>query len=100
MTSDAIRIDLAEMRSAFDTVIRHIEAAEGNQVELPVDYFWSVPPSDLYDVERDPPLTIGQISESWNNLRHERDGNGDETIGLAAVWLSDVLRAIGHETSG
>ena len=100
MTSDALQIDLTELRSAIDTVIRHIEAAEGTHVQLPVDYFWSVPSPDLYDVERNPPLTIGQISESWDNLRRERNGNDDMTIGFAAVWLSDVLRAIGHETRG
>lgn len=100
MTSDAMRIDLSELRSAFDTVVRHIESSEGTQVQLPVDYFWSVPSPDLYDVERNPPLTIGQVSESWENLRRERDGDNSATIGFAAVWLSEVLRAIGHETRG
>jgi len=100
MTSDAIRIDLSELRSAFDTVIRHIKAAEGTQVHLAADYFWSVPSPDLYDVDRNPPLTIGQVSESWDNLRRERDGNDDVTIGFAAVWLGEVLRAIGHQTKG
>lgn len=100
MTSDAIRIDLSELRSAFDTVIRHIESTEGAQVQLPADFFWSVPTPEIYVVDRNPPLTIGQISWSWENLRRERDGDDSATIGFAAVWLSEVLRAIGHETVG
>ena len=95
-----MRIDLSELRSAFDTAIRHLESTEGTQVQLAIDYFWSVPTPDLYAVERNPPLTIGQISDSWQNLRREREGDDSATIGFSAVWLSDVLRAIGHETSG
>jgi hypothetical protein len=41
-------------------------------------------------------LTIGQLSESWDNLKRERQSNDESTIGYAAVWLADVLKAIGY----
>jgi len=57
--------------------------------------FWSIPPDALYDVYQEPPeLTIGQLTESWDNLR--RLGEDEPGFGLDLVWLSDVLRAIGH----
>ena len=94
-----LKVDLAELRRAVDRVLEHIEDVSGGTVSISADYFWSVAEPDLYDPTSSPELTIGQLSESWNNLKRERDREGD-TIAFAAVWLGDVLKAIGHHTSG
>lgn len=56
------------------------------------DYFYSVPFPEIYDVLGDAPkLTIGQLTESWENLLRT-----DASVQWELVWLGDVLKAIGH----
>lgn len=82
-------------------VLNHIEAAtNGPAVDLDKDYFWSIPPNELYDVHNCPAdLTIGRLSESWRNIE-DLLADPDRVVGYHLVWLSDVLRAIGHGATG
>ncbi|NYF09764.1 hypothetical protein HDC94_000920 [Leifsonia sp. AK011] len=80
-------------------LVAHIESKTGPDVPLAVDYFWSVPGKDLFDVRCSPELTIGQAAESWDNLARQRTGNGDSTLVYNSVWLADVLRATRPLTS-
>ncbi|WP_229727925.1 hypothetical protein, partial [Curtobacterium luteum] len=67
----------------------------GESVVLREDYFYSLPAPGLYDVSSDPPeATIGQLTESWDNLTTAPAA--DRTLNWELVWLGDVLRAIGH----
>lgn len=89
-------IEIGELRRAIGRVLDHVEEQHGSEVAIPADYFWSVPAPGTYDVLASPELTIGQLSESWDNVKKEREGDGDDTISFALVWLGDVLKAIGH----
>ena len=93
---EPLQINVAELRRAFEVVLSHIESKTGPNVPLEVDYFWSVPGKDAFDVHRDPELTIGQVAESWDNLAKERAGDGESALVYNSVWLADVLKAIGH----
>ncbi|TYL53782.1 hypothetical protein [Agromyces mariniharenae] len=92
-------IELRELRRAIELILRHIEATNGPRLAIAAEEFWSVTAPAIYDVSTTPELTIGQLSESWENLRDERDGNDDDTISYAAVWLGDLLKAIGHHAA-
>ncbi|MEU1285287.1 hypothetical protein [Kitasatospora sp. NPDC005856] len=98
MTDDPMSVSLAELRRSFDLLLRHVEASTGSDtVVLDKDYFWSIPPNDLYDVTREPDdLTIGQHSESWQHLKDVL-ADPDRVLSYHLTWLADVLRAIGHE---
>jgi len=91
-----LEIDIAELEAAFRAVVKHLSEFNGTSVKVREDYFWSVPPNQIFDVPTQPELTIGQLSESWDNLKRERQSNDESTIGYAAVWLADVLKAIGY----
>ncbi|MER7850080.1 hypothetical protein ABTZ03_39800 [Kitasatospora sp. NPDC096077] len=96
MTGEPLSVSLDELRRSFDVLLRHEEARAGDAVVLDKDYFWAVPSSDLYDVLRRPDdLTIGQLSESWQQLRDLLTGQ-DRAVGHHLVWLADVLRAMGR----
>jgi hypothetical protein len=89
-----LQIQVAELRQIFDRLMTHVESTQGGQVTLHEDYFYSLPAPGLYDVLEDAPdPTIGQLTESLDNLRR-----GDDTITYELVWLGDVLRAVGHLT--
>jgi hypothetical protein len=92
-----LAIDIAELRRAIGVVLDHIEETNGRVLAIPHDYFWSVPEPDVYRVEFQPELTVGQFSESWDNLRRERLGAGDSTVSHSAVWLGQIMQVIGHQ---
>ncbi|MFH8379907.1 hypothetical protein ACH4E7_03035 [Kitasatospora sp. NPDC018058] len=98
MSDEALRVSVDELRGAFDVVLRHVEAAAGDEgFTLEKDYFWAVAPDEAYDMAKAPnELTIGQASESWGHLRDVL-ADEDRALGHHLVWLADVLRAIGYE---
>jgi hypothetical protein len=94
--SEPFLIPVEDLRRVAERLLDHVRSAEGDVVELHEDMFWSIPPDALYDVYQQPPeLTIGQLTESWDNLGKLMH-DGEQPAGLDLVWLSDVLRAIGH----
>ncbi len=100
MASEPLQIPLDQLRHAFDAALRHVEASAGHTVALGEEYFWSVPGDELYDVLNEPKsLTIGQLSESWQHLE-DLLAHEDRALGYHLVWLADVIRAIGQETTG
>lgn len=87
-----MRIEVAALRETVTRLLDDLEATHGEAVTLPENYFYSVPFPELYDVLRDAPqLTVGQLSESWENLQRD-----DASVQWELVWLGDVLKAIGH----
>ncbi|WP_454198064.1 hypothetical protein [Nocardia sp. Marseille-Q1738] len=97
MSGEPLSVSLDELRRAFDVLLRHVEeATAGEAIAVDEDYFWSIPPDELYDVYNKPAnLTIGQLSESWQHLK-DLLADQDGALGYHLVWLADVLRAIGQ----
>jgi hypothetical protein len=92
----AFTTETSELRKVFDRLMTHIERQNGTTLNIAEDYFYSVPFPAIYDMNatEKPELTIGQLTESWDNL--QKTGDRD-TISFELVWLADILKAIGHE---
>lgn len=93
------RISVEKLRQVFDLLMSHVARVSGSEIELSNDAFWSIPAEAVYDVYAEPQeLTIGMISESWSHL--EAMANSElNVVGYGLVWLAEVLRAIGDETT-
>ncbi|GAA0433035.1 hypothetical protein [Streptomyces luteireticuli] len=98
MSARPVQIRFDQLRRSFDAALRHAEAVHGDAVTLDEDYFWSVPPDQLYDVRQEPTeLTIGQLSECLDHL----DGlaaEPEDAVGHHLVWLAEVLKAVGLDS--
>jgi len=93
-----LAISTGDLRAAFEA---HIEERSGSMVTLPGDYFWWIQRPDVYDVGTQPQpdsLTIGQLTEAWQFLIEGVRTDG--VVSQSAVWLSQVLRAVGEEVIG
>jgi|GEM_PF-1298237 len=91
---EGLTIATSELRDVFDRLLAHLESQNGASVTLTEDYYYSIPFPRIYDVSKPAPEpTIGQLTESWDNI-HDRDA--DSTITFELVWLGDLLKAIGH----
>ena len=96
-----LNVSTADLRAAFEAVIAHIEEGSGTEVALPDDYFWWIQCPAVYDVGTRPQpdsLTIGQLSEAWQFLLDSVRTDG--VVSQSAVWLSQVLRAVGEAAVG
>jgi hypothetical protein len=97
MTDHPTRFTTQELREVFDVLMRHIEERHGSTIEVDADYFWSIPPDEIYDVYKQPTqLTVGQLTESLDNIR-DVAADPEDAIAYALVWLGDVLRVTGHK---
>ncbi len=94
--TERVTVDLGALRAVASALLDHLAELEGSEVALEHDMFWSVDPAVLFNVYAQPEgLSIGQLSESWENLRRMVDD--DRPLAYGLVWLADVLRAIGLE---
>ena len=97
MTDHPTRFTTQELRQVFDVLIRHVEERYGSTIDVDADYFWSIPPNEIYHVYHQPTeLTIGQLTESLDNIRNVA-ADPEHAFSYALVWLGDVLRAAGHK---
>lgn len=91
-------VDLAALRAATAALLDHLSELEGGEIFLEHDMFWSISSPAIFNVyERPEDLSIGQLSESWDNVRRMVDD--DRLLAYGLVWLADVLRAIGIEVA-
>lgn len=81
-----------------ELLLQHVEEADGPEIELHEDYFWSVPMVELYNVYQKPSeLTIGQLSECLDHLVKMNE-DPERVLYYGLIWLAEVLRAVGLST--
>ena len=91
-----LRISVQELRTLLDRAVKAIEEAHGPNIELDSDYYWWIPDPGVYDPTRQPTgLTLGRFSDELEFLRN--GAKGDYVLPYGAVWLSQLLRAIGEK---
>ncbi|WIX75967.1 hypothetical protein QRX50_31395 [Amycolatopsis carbonis] len=97
-TANVIRLD--QLAAAAERLFEHVREVHGDTVEVDADYFWAIPPDALYDVYQKPQeLTVGQLSECEQHVRQLLEGERPP-LAHHLVWLSDLLRAVGHTVAG
>ena len=82
------------MRAAFDAVLASLGEGQRDTLSIDADYYWSLRPYEEFDALNIPSPTIGQYSETWENLTDERNGESDMTVPFSAVWLGEILVAL------
>lgn len=94
-----LRISIQDLRLVFSALVDELATTSGDVVEIPDTAFWAIPAEmrrNVYEKPRD--LTIGQLSEAWENALSTTSPDG-APLRYGLVWLADVLREIGEEPS-
>ncbi len=89
-------VDIEELRKIVATLL-DVVASNGTTIDIADDYYWDVPRNCRYEVYESPAeLTVGQLTDDWNELR--RIGRGEvDALAYALLWASSILRRIGEE---
>lgn len=93
-----MKIDVSDLRKAFEVLILHLEETNQRTFEIDADFYWDVPEEGRYDSYVEPKeLNLGQLTDDWQELL--KIANGDmPPVGPALVWFSSVLRSVGEAT--
>ena len=88
----------AELRTAFDILISHLEEHGIFELEIVEDYYWETPQDTRYD-NLTPPieLDVGRLTDDIQEVKRIATGK-TPAIGFGLVWLSTVLRRIGESS--
>ena len=93
-----MQIKIEELKLIADRLFAHLTATGNATVEIPHDFYWSVPESAAYDPYNQPSdLTLGQLNDDLDRLRCIEEGTA-EPLGYALTWLASILRAVGEKT--
>jgi hypothetical protein len=95
-----MKVTVSELRQVTNVLLRHLEETGHGEVELDADFYWNIPKERLYDPYVQPAkLTLGQLSDEWNELTRIAQGNVDP-LNYDLVRLAAVLRWIGETSRG
>lgn len=97
MDSSTVRVKIEDLRQVANLLLDYSANCHGEFVDLEGTHFWSLAASDAFDLQAQPELTIGSVSESWQHLAKMLADNS-EMVGYGLVWLADILRAAGNQT--
>lgn len=91
-------VSLREIAQVCEQTLAAMITAVGEDVPVHVDYYWSIPRDQRYDVYQEPSaLTIGQVHEDLDNLRRLLAEADPVVLPQALRWLGAVLTAVGDE---
>ena len=92
-----MHVDTHNLKKISEILLDHIERSSGPQIEFAQeqDYYWHIPPENWHAIEPPAELTLGQLSDDWQQLQHILSGDSPP-IGYALVWLASILRAVGE----
>jgi hypothetical protein len=91
-----MKVRLAELRQVAEMLFDHLEAEGNDEFDINDDYYWKIPPEQLYDPTKDPTeLALEQLTDNWGWLNRGRSGEAAPTA-YHLVWLAAFLRWVGE----
>jgi hypothetical protein len=76
-------IAVASMRAAAERLFDAVEEQYGPEPEFDDDHYWLIELDDVFNLDRDPRLGVGQLSDDVESIRDFLERPEDEYI---AIW--------------
>ena len=88
MEPNATSVEIAELRAAVAQLLDAAERRFGPRVELDADYYWWIDSVAAFDMNSEPRLEAGQLSDDVTSIR--------ELLGRTEVFLwHDLAHLVG-----
>jgi len=95
-----MKIDVDQLEQALKTLVDELRKKKGNiiTIEQPIDYYWSITGSDLYNPYENPTeLTLGQLSDDLEEM-NKIASKKSEPVSYDFVKMSSLMAMLGHKT--
>jgi hypothetical protein len=97
MPDDDVRISVYELRTALTLILDEVEERLGPELDLAADHYWSLDAAASFDLDADPEVGAGQLTDDVDSVRRMLDRDLDEEV--IVVWhdldhVVGVLRRI------
>jgi hypothetical protein len=69
MAEERVSIDLTELRSALARMLDAASRTFGPTVDLAADHYWLIELADAFDLDREPTVNTGQLSDDVESIR-------------------------------
>lgn len=95
-----MNISIDDLEIIAHKLFQHAKDLGIASVYLPVDYYWSLPDTRLYDINAQPSelaemLGMGQLTYDWNELVSVLS-NGNYPTSSHYAWLAAIIHAVGE----
>jgi len=88
----AMRVNIRHLQAVTNRLLDHLAAQGYLSIEIPDDYYWSIPAEQRYDALRDPDPSqfgLGQLTDDWKWLQALRRPNRDPVV--QQFWFAASL---------
>ena len=97
MPDDHVRISVTHLRTALTLLLDKVEERFGPELDLAADHYWSLDAAASFDLDVDPEVGAGQLTDDVDSMRRMLDRDLDEEAII--VWhdldhVVGVLRRI------
>ena len=95
-----MNISINDLEIIAHKLFRHASNLGIASVDIPVDYYWNIPETRLYDInasttELADVLGMGQLTYDWDELVSVLSNENEPTSSHYA-WFAAILRAVGE----
>lgn len=95
-----MRVLIKDLREISNRLLDHVESLGVKEVDLPEDYYWTLPADQLYNPALTAPNpSLGQLTDDWNELQLIKRGERPP-VAIALSWLAAIMRAVGEHILG
>lgn len=93
-----MRVEIEELRVACEKVFAHLEKEGNDSIEIPYDYYWSIPTEYRYLPEKPDvnQFVVGQLSDDLESLKGIVSGDSPP-LAYALVWVAQLFTVIGEK---
>lgn len=91
-----VSVTCVDLRAAIDRLLDAVESRFGPEIQFAEDFYWNVPFAEATEINREPMLDVGSVSDDAESLR---DFLGQDPSEYVSIWheadhIAGVLRAI------
>jgi len=98
-----MKITTQELKILCEKILIKAETVGIKEIDIPIDYYWSVSFEDAYNMGKEQPdLIVGSFDDDWQSLKKIIDNTNPPTIIDIERWenaikiLGDSIHKSGH----
>ncbi len=91
-----MKVNIIELQQMISLLVDSFKRANGNEVELNNDFYWSISSDEIYNAYEAPKdMTLGQLTDDWETLKNA--SKSDSLVPYDLQRIANILKALSIE---